>query len=294
MNGAASSEDQPDDVVTVESDAPGRKGFDIEPENADAAKHRRYTRSEVDERIDRIAESLGAQDPLMQQLTKNPVSPALPRALSQNASMMKFATAFMGSSPAMTALAGMTRPYDKIARAIGPKIPMGIDWASVVPPVSAKFAGSLLGAGLMPSAAKGLGVVDGVNAIGGLGGTSSPFAKAQDDLEERFAGRFAGALPASSLVVGRSPVDLVMPDLPPNPAHETNQQLRELLAETRAERDQMQRERDEEKARDAAREVQRGLERKADRRTNAISLTVGVVGALGTVAGIVVAIIALR
>jgi len=236
MSGAANV-DQPDDMVTVESDAADRKVFHIEPKNADPAKRRRYTRTEVSERLDRIAESLDVPDRLMQQLTKNPISPALTSALEQNASMQKFATNFMENSAAMTALADMTRPYDKIAQAIGPKIPSGIDWASITPSVSVNLPGNLLGTGMAPSVVKGLGIFDGVKAVSSLGKISPRFAEILDDLEEHLPSKFASVHPASTPVAEWKPADLVMPDLAPNPVHETNERIGELVEILRAERE---------------------------------------------------------
>jgi len=290
MSGAPSSEDRPGDMVTAEIDATDRKVFHIKPKNADPAKRRTYTRSEVNERMDRIAESLDAPDRLVQRLIKDPVSPALTSARAKNASMLKFATNFPANSAVMTALADMTRPYDKIAKAIGPNIPMGIDWGSVVPPISVKVPGNLLGASLV----KGLSAFDGMKGVAGLGGISSRFAEALDDLEERYPSKFAGIVPAvSSTVAERRHTDFAMPELPPHPAHETNKQLRELLAITRVERDQLQRDREEEKARDAEREAQRRRERKSDRRITVVSVAVGVVGTIAGVVGTVAAVLAL-
>ncbi|RDH95040.1 hypothetical protein DEU32_1145 [Curtobacterium sp. AG1037] len=256
MSGAASDEDQPDDTVTVESDTADRKVFHIEPKNADPAKRRRYTRAEVNERMDQIAEALDAPDRLMQQVTQNAMGPALTKFLAQNDSMTKF-IGDMVKSPTIAALAA-TGPFDKVAKGFVPPIATGIDWASVAPPVSVKLAGMDLPSSLMgvdwasmvpPSSAKlaglglpshlvdNLGIFDGVQATSGLAAISSQFAGVRDDVDERFSSEFAGALPASSSMVEWQPTDHAWLDLPPNPVHETNARMGELVEILRAERE---------------------------------------------------------
>lgn len=226
MSAAAGDEDQPDNMMTVESDAMDRKVVHIQPKNADPSKRSRYTRAEVNERMDRLAESVDGPEPLMQELAKNAVSPAFASALAQNASLAKFATDFTMNSPAMVALSEMARPYDKIAKVFGPTIPMGFDWASIV-------SGSGLGTG----AVNGLGVFNGVKGLSGLGGISPRFAETLDDLEEHFPSKFAGMIPASTPMDEWRPTDVVLPDLGPNPVHETNARVGELVEILRAERE---------------------------------------------------------
>lgn len=331
MSGAASDEDQPDDVVTVESDSAGRKVFHIEPKNADPAKRRRYTRAEVNERMNQIAEAMDAPDRLMQQVTQNAMGPALTKVLAQNDSMTKF-IGDMVKSPAIAALAA-TGPFDKIAKGFVPPIATGIDWASMVPPVSAKLAGmglpssvmgldwasmvppssaELAGLGLPSDLVQNLGIFDGVQAASGLAAISSQFAGVRDDFDERFLSEFAGVLPAPSSMAEWQPTDHAWLDLPPNPVYETNETLRELVKATAEDRDRLQREREEEKALDAAREATRQQEREeekardaaqkaelaseraANRRLTNINTGLALVSTIGTVVSVVLAAIALH